>query len=158
MTTRVRQWRTAALAACVIVATACASGTPQLQVVNAQAAVPVAGSSQVVVQIVNDGDGDDALVGASTPRAAAVEIHITEIADQRATMRKLDRVDLPAGDTVHFQPGGLHLMLVVPDPDLQLGDVLPITFVFANTDDVTVDVEIVDQLDLFDAAIAGTTP
>ena len=31
-------------------------------------------------------------------------------------MRKVDSVDLPAGQMVAFEPGGLHLMVISPQP------------------------------------------
>lgn len=145
----------AALAALLLVGlTGCGpSGDPDLHVVNdPQAAVPVAGSSQVVITISNDGDGDDALVGASTDAALGVEIHLTEIDDGRATMGQLDSADLPAGERTRFRPGGLHLMLVVPDETVVEGGTFELTLHFDRSDDLTVPVEVVPLLDLADDA------
>ncbi len=129
------------------------SGDPDLHVTSdPQAAVPVSGSSQVVVTIVNDGDGDDALVGASTDAALGVEIHLTEVEDGRATMRQLDTADLPAGERTRFRPGGLHLMLVVPDETVVEGGTFELTLHFDRSDDLTVPVEVVPLLDLADDA------
>jgi periplasmic copper chaperone A len=108
----------------------------------------VAGSSQIVVAITNEGDGDDRLVGAETPAALDVEVHLTELADGRATMAVLDEVELPAGETVRFRPGALHLMLVVPDETVAVGGTFELTLRFDRSDEVTVPVEVVDLLDL----------
>lgn len=129
-------------------ATACGGGSSLLRVDNAQAAPPVAGSSQLVVSITNSGEGDDVLLGAVTDVADAIEIHETRIENQRASMHQHDEVAIPAGSTVEFRPGGLHLMLVVPDPLLTVGDTFDVTFTFAHHDDVTVTAEIVEFLDL----------
>ncbi len=133
---------TAALASCG------GGGTPMVDVGPAQAAAPVGGSSQVVLEVRNTGDGDDALVGAATPAALAVEVHQTTIADGRASMEELTRVAVPAGGSLRFRPGDLHLMLVVPDASVVEGGTFELTLRFERTGDVTVPVTVVDLLDL----------
>ena len=136
------------LAALVVVA-GCGGGTPQLTVSPAQAAEPVSGASQIVLEITNDGDGDDALIAAETDAAVSVEIHLTEVDDDgRATMLEQDEAELPAGETVRFRPGGLHLMMIAPDDDVQVGGTFPVTLEFERSDPITVDAEVVDLLDL----------
>ncbi len=143
-----RSWRSGAVAASLLVTAGCTAGAPALTVSAAQGAVPVSGSSQVAVSITNLGDGDDELIGARTPAALGVEIHVTEISNQRATMRQLDRVAIPAGNTIQFRPGGLHLMLVIPDPTMVAGTTFDLTFEFARSDEITVEVSVVELLDL----------
>jgi periplasmic copper chaperone A len=125
-----------------------AGGEPDLDVGPAQAAEPVAGSSQVVLAVTNRGDGDDRLVAAETPAAVDVEVHLTEITDGRATMVVLDEVAIPAGETVRFRPGSLHLMLVVPDETVAVGGTFDLTLRFDRSGEITVPVEVVDLLDL----------
>ncbi len=139
--------------ALVAVLAACTGDPSEISFGHAQAAVPTAGASQVVVAITNSGAGDDTLVGAETPAALGVEIHLTEIVDSRATMETIRTVELPAGETVRFRPGGLHLMLLVPDDDLATGATFPMTFRFEHADPVTVEVEVVDLLDLAEEAL-----
>jgi periplasmic copper chaperone A len=125
-----------------------ASGEPDLDVAPGQAAEPVAGSSQIVLAIANRGDGDDRLLAAETPAALDVEVHVTEVEDGRATMTVLDEVAIPARETVRFRPGGLHLMLVVPDESVVLGGTFELTLRFDRSGELTVPVEVVDLLDL----------
>jgi periplasmic copper chaperone A len=140
---------TVAMLLLLAVVSACGpSGTPELSVGPAQAAVPTAGSSQIVVAISNQGDGDDELIEATTPAALGVELHVTEIEDDRATMRELDAVALPAGETTRLRPGGLHLMMVVPDETVVEGGTFELTLRFDRSDDITVPVEVVPLLDL----------
>jgi periplasmic copper chaperone A len=128
---------------------ACGSGgDPDLDVAPGQAAEPVAGSSQIVLTVTNRGDGDDRLLSAETPAALDVEVHLTEIEDGRATMAVLDEVAIPAGETVRFRPGGLHLMLVVPDETVAEGGTFELTLRFDRSGEITVPVEVVDLLDL----------
>ena len=133
-------------------------GTPDLQLSAAQASAPVAGASQLVVTIDNRGDGADRLIGAETDAALAVEIHRTVIEDDgRAFMRLLDDVVIGAGETVRFRPGGLHLMVVVPDERVRVGGTFVVTLRFERSAPVTLEVEVVDLLDLVerDALEAG---
>jgi copper(I)-binding protein len=124
-------------------------GRPDLHLSVAQASAPVAGTSQLVVSIENRGDGADRLVGAETDAALAIEIHRTVIEDDgRAYMRLLDDVVIPAGETVRFRPGGLHLMVVVPDERVRVGGTFRITLRFERSAPVTLDVEVVSLLDL----------
>ncbi len=136
------------------------SGVPALTVSGAQAAVPLAGSSQLVVQIDNDGDGDDRLVAVDTDAAIGIELHETRIEDGIATMVDLDEVALPAGETVRFRPGGLHLMMIGPDDEVVLGARFPVTLRFERSDPITVTAEVRDLLDLaedsFDADAGGS--
>lgn len=133
------------------------SGTPDLRVSSAQASAPVAGASQLVLSIENRGDGDDRLVGVDSDAALAVEVHRTVVEDDgRAVMRLLEDVPIPAGGTVDFRPGGLHLMLVVPDERVVVGGTFTIVLRFARSAPVTVDVAVVDLLDLIDGDDRGS--
>jgi copper(I)-binding protein len=135
-------------------------GDPALRVSDAQAAVPLAGSSQLVLEITNTGDGDDALLAVDTDAAIGIELHETRIEDGFATMVDLDEVVVPAGETVRFRPGGLHLMMLGPDDEVVLGARFPITLRFDRSDPITVTAEVRDLLDLaedsFDADAGGS--
>jgi periplasmic copper chaperone A len=146
---RPRSIVTPGLAALALLAGACgATGTPALQVSDAQAAVPLAGSSQLVLAVTNTGDGDDALVGVESDAALAIELHETRIADDRATMVSLDEVPLPAGETVRFRPGGLHLMMIAPSDEVVLGATFDVTLRFDRSDPLTTTAEVRELLDL----------
>lgn len=132
----------------------CARGAPELEVSSAQASRPVAGTAQIVLELTNRGGRDDTLVAVTTDAALGVEFHLTELVDGRATMRLLDEVALPAGETVRFRPGGLHLMAIVPDPTLAPGDTFPLTLEFARSPAMTLEVEVVELLDLVEDGAA----
>ena len=63
-------------------------------------------------------------------------------------MVALDEVPVPAGETVRFRPGGLHLMMIAPDDEVQLGATFEVTLVFDRSDPVTTTAEVRDLLDL----------
>ncbi len=92
--------------------------------------------------ITNEGADADRLVEvrADFPR---VMLHTTQETDGVARMIHLDAVEIPAGDTVSFAPGGLHVMFMGLDgTQFRAGDSIPATLVFevAGEIDVTFDV------------------
>ncbi|QBI19942.1 copper chaperone PCu(A)C [Egibacter rhizosphaerae] len=94
-------------------------------------------------------DQNDALIGASSPVADSVELHETTVENGVASMAELDEIPLPEGESVILQPGGLHLMLLEPEP-LQQGDRLAITLEFAEADAMEVEVPVVATADMPD--------
>jgi copper(I)-binding protein len=92
--------------------------------------------------ITNNGDTDDALVAVSAdfPR---VMIHQTVEEDGIAKMSHVDRVEIPAGETVKLAPGGYHVMFMGLDGPLVDGAKIPATLTFekAGEVDVTFNVE-----------------
>jgi periplasmic copper chaperone A len=82
----------------------------------------------------NKGSVDHRLVGADSPVAGRAELH-THVHDRESgmmQMRHVDSIDLPAGETVRLAPGGLHIMLMDLNRDLQPGTSVPITLEFAD--------------------------
>jgi periplasmic copper chaperone A len=162
-----RRVQLAALALVTLASTACSGvegppplrgGAPELHISAAQSSAPVAGTSQLMLTIENRGDGDDRLVGAETDVAIAIEIHRTVIEpDGRAYMRMLEDVLLPAGESVRFRPGGLHLMLVVPDERVAVGGTFTVTLRFERSAPATRTVTVVDLLDLVEEVADGGT-
>lgn len=92
--------------------------------------------------ITNRGKSADALIAASTPAAARVEMHRTTMVDGMARMRPLGEIPLPAGETVKIGPGGIHLMLVDLEAPLVAGRSVPLTLEFRVAGRVTVDLAV----------------
>lgn len=87
-------------------------------------------------------DSADTLVGGSSPGAGVVEIH-THIEDGGVMkMRKLDKLEVEAGATKVFAPGGLHVMLINLTAPLKEGATLPLTLTFAKAGEVKVEVAV----------------
>lgn len=73
-----------------------------------------------------------------------VMIHTTEEADGVARMIHLNDVTIPAGETVTFEPGGMHVMFMgLGGSPLVAGETIPATLVFeiAGEIDVVFDIE-----------------
>jgi copper(I)-binding protein len=89
--------------------------------------------------IINRGRMADRLVSASSPRAARIELH-THIRDgAMMRMRPVEGgVAIPAGQTVRFAPGGLHLMFFDVTGRVSEGDAVPVTLRFERAGTVEV--------------------
>jgi periplasmic copper chaperone A len=79
----------------------------------------------------------DALIAASTPAAASVELHTASLQNGIMRMRRLDRLALPAGRTVTLAPGGHHLMLIGLRQRLVPGQSISVTLQFASGRSIT---------------------
>ncbi|MEI4473028.1 copper chaperone PCu(A)C [Frigidibacter sp. MR17.24] len=80
--------------------------------------------------IANEGDTPDTLVGIETAIARRAEVHGTQMDGTVAKMQAVPRLEIPAGETVLLEPGGLHVMLMGLTGPLAEGDMIPATLVF----------------------------
>lgn len=81
-------------------------------------------------RITNKGDTEDALISASSRRAGMVQIHENSSEKDMITMKSVKSVVIPAGETVSFAPGGLHLMLMQLKQPLVEGEKVDMTLTF----------------------------
>ena len=88
------------------------------------------------------GIDDGTLIGASSPIAAAVEIHQTTMENDVMRMTPVDVMVIPAQGQVEFAPGGYHVMLVGLVEPLVIGDTFEITFLFEELGELLVMVEV----------------
>ncbi|EGJ11428.1 copper chaperone PCu(A)C [Rubrivivax benzoatilyticus] len=84
--------------------------------------------------IENRGHATDRLLGATTPRAARVEIHRSTMDGNVMRMRAIEALDLPAGASVRLRHGeaGAHLMLFGLSGPLRDGERFPLTLRFEH--------------------------
>lgn len=100
---------------------------------------PVGGA---YLTITNAGAQSDFLVGGKTGAAKSVELHTHQKDGQVMRMVALSSIEVPAGQTVTFAPGGLHVMLIGLAKPLKEGESFPLTLEFANAGPVTVTVDV----------------
>lgn len=100
-------------------------------------------NSAVYFTIRNPGDQGDVLLDSKSDIAGSTEIHLSKMdAEGIMTMEHQDQVPILANDIVEFAPGGLHVMLVSLSQDLSVGDTFPITLLFQDRDEMSVQVEV----------------
>lgn len=93
----------------------------------------------------NDGDTADRLIAVASPLAMA-EMHESVMADDGTMeMNPVDGVDIPAGSTVEFKRGGLHIMFMGVAEPPAVGDTVPLTLTFQNAGEITIDVPVREE-------------
>lgn len=109
-----------------------------IEISNAEFRPPMPGRdiSAAYFTVTNHGDADR-LLAVTSPVSDKVELHNHIHEDGVMKMRRVDGVDLPAGQDVVFKPGGLHVMLF--EVTLPEGtEDMALTFDFETAPDVTV--------------------
>ncbi len=72
------------------------------------------------------------LTGASSPAFGRVMMHRSMRMNGQETMKMVMKVDIGPGKTIHFAPGGYHLMLMMRKHELKVGQTVPIKMTFSN--------------------------
>jgi copper(I)-binding protein len=67
------------------------------------------------------------VVGASSPVAGRVEMHVTVREGDVMKMREVKGFDIPASGSFELKPGGAHLMLMELRRPIKKGDKVPVT-------------------------------
>lgn len=109
----------------------------------ARSAGAMARSGAAFMAITNGGETDDRLVAVLSDVAERVELH-THITDGDVMrMVELENgIELPAGETVTLQRGGLHVMFLGLTRALETGDEAEITLSFEGADDMTLTIPV----------------
>ena len=82
--------------------------------------------------IENRGGDPVELVAVATEAAEQTEIHVMEHKDDRMTMRRVAKLEIPAGEEVALKPGGTHLMLMELRQPLRDGDEVELVLRFGD--------------------------
>ncbi len=97
------------------------------------------GNSAVYFQIINSTETDDVLRSAEFNQAEKTEIHMSSLDENSVMMIKpQESVEVKSGSEVDFKPGGLHVMLINLNRDLNAGDKIKINLNFEKTGTITI--------------------
>lgn len=108
-----------------------------------RAAPDTAQATAAYLVIANGGPAADALLSASSPGAMEVQVHeTTKDSMGMSGMHPVARVDVPAGGSVAFAPGGYHLMVMGLKAPLKAGDRLELRLVFEHAGTIAVQAEV----------------
>ncbi len=147
--TRSRRNAAAAITAVllVLVAVGCAPGgaAAGVSVANAWVRPPQGADRPAAGYLeIRGGDGADALLSVSSPAAAMVEVHETTTDSSGMTgMQPIERLEIPAGQTVVLQTGGYHLMLMgAVDGAIELGKTVELRLTFEKAGEIVVQAEV----------------
>jgi periplasmic copper chaperone A len=93
---------------------ACGQGGSGVIIDGAQFRPPLGATGIGVGYFTIRSDKADRIVSVTSPEADSIEIHASVTAGGNVSMERLEGVDLPAGQTVKFESGGMHLMVFSP--------------------------------------------
>ena len=118
-----------------------------LEIIHANIPAPAANaqSAALYMAISNDGNTPDRLIGVEVNGVTEASLHISETdANGVATMRALDGVDIPVGDTAVLEPGAMHVMLMGLTAPLLAGDMVPATLIFEKAGRVQIELMVLN--------------
>lgn len=113
-----------------------------LQIIHPSIPAPTAAAKSAAgyMAISNEGSEPDRLLAVEGDFAQKIMLHTTEFgSDGVARMTHLDGIEIPAGDTVVLEPGGMHVMLMGLTAPLTEGAHIPATLVFERAGRVEVE-------------------
>lgn len=121
-------------------ATAAPEAKPGLAVTDGRLILPVVGGNPagIYFTLTNTGDKPGALAAVSIDGAAKAEMHETK----GGTMSPVPQIEVPAGGTVKFEPGALHVMAFDLDAKLVAGGTAEMTLTFADGDKLSAPLKI----------------
>lgn len=103
------------------------------------------GNAAAYFVVANDGDEADRLIGAGSD-LGVTEIHESMMGeDGMMSMRPVEGVDIAAGESVEFKPGGLHIMFIGVAEPPAVGDTVQVTLTFERAGDITLDVPVREE-------------
>ncbi|MCX2723710.1 copper chaperone PCu(A)C [Roseibium salinum] len=142
-------WKSVAAAAALTIASLSAfahdykAGDLTLNHPWTRATPPRAKSGGGFVEIVNTGSEADRLIAVSSDAAAKAELHQMTVNDGVMTMRELEGgIEIPAGETVALQPGGLHIMFMGLNHPFEEGARVPVVLTFEKAGDVALELAV----------------
>jgi copper(I)-binding protein len=128
-----------AIAALLLLVAVSASAAAELTVSNAwMRALPASIPSGGYFTLHNPGNKPAILTGASSPACGMLMLHKTTSMNGMAgnsgmaKMEDVSEVEVPAGGTLSFSPGGYHLMCMHVTAVLKPGATVPVTFAFKD--------------------------
>jgi hypothetical protein len=108
----------------------------------ARPAPDAGGTTAVYFRLVNSGDRPDRLIGGESPAAEVTELHQTMIDGDVMQMMPLAGIDLGPGETVDFEPGGFHVMLIGLARALSPGDSVVLILEFQEAGEIPIEAEV----------------
>lgn len=116
---------------------------PRISVEEAWARPAQAGQNGAIYfRVVNAGGASDTLLDVSGSLVTA-ELHETvEKENGVMGMEPVESVEVPAGDEVVFEPGGMHVMLIGLDQSLIPGDSVPLSLQFERSGELSLEVPV----------------
>ena len=105
-------------------------------------APPSAMAHAAYFTLTNSGDAPRQLVGVKADGYMMAHVHKSEVKDDVATMSSVDLIEIAPGQSIAFEQGGLHIMLMKPQAPLKDGGSVALTLKFANGETLPVEAKV----------------
>lgn len=127
-----------------VIVAACSGGATKPTISDAWVRVPMGADRPAAgYMTIVGGDEADALLAAASPVSMDVQVHETTQTADGMGMQEVERIDVAAGATVKLEPGGYHIMFMMPDMEqVVVGETVEITLTFEKAGDVVVQAEV----------------
>jgi copper(I)-binding protein len=128
----------------VLISLAAFAAQAQVQIEKpwTRATVPGASVAGGYMVIRNQGTAGDRLVGASSPAAATVEMHVHINDNGVMKMREVRGYNVPAKGAFELKPGGAHLMFMDIKRPFKEGEKLPVKLKFEKAGEVNAEFQV----------------
>lgn len=130
------------LCALLLLATSPAAAAVILDKPWARATPPGAKIAGGYLVIRNTGSVPDRLMGATSPVAARVEMHVTSEENGIMKMRQRESLPVPAGGRLELKPGAGHLMFVGLKRPLKQGEHVPLILRFKEAGEMRTELHV----------------
>jgi copper(I)-binding protein len=124
------------LGAAVILGACSTESGPDLEVTGTSVRLPPGPNTAMYFTVANTGNEGDRLIDAACT-IADCEVHESYMEDGLMQMRQVEGVDVAPGDSVSFEPGGLHVMLIGVGT-LELGQEVTVELIWEKSGTMTV--------------------
>ena len=118
-------------------------GSLKIENPQARSTVPAQKMSGGFMKIENDGTAADKLISASSSVSKSMELHTMSMDNNVMRMREVKSIDLPAKSKVELRPGGLHLMFIDLNKQLNAGEIIPVKLKFEKAGEVEVKFQVI---------------
>jgi len=122
---------------------ACSQPSP-IEVKDVWARETVADAANAAVYMTITSPTPDRLIAASTPVAKKTDLMTMESGGGAMGMKYLKAIDIPAGQPVSLNPGGLHVWLAGLNQPLKAGQSFPLTLKFEKAGEREVAVSVIE--------------
>lgn len=117
-------------------------------------------NSAIYAAITNHSAEDDTLVSASVSEEIAERVELHEVVQEgdSMVMREIEGgIPVPASGVAMLEPGGLHVMLLNVQEQLQPGQTFTVTFTFEHAGDVELEVEVREASSMGGGSMGGSS-
>ncbi|MEK6221798.1 MAG: copper chaperone PCu(A)C [Chloroflexota bacterium] len=127
----------------VLLLSACSASGPEISVTEAWVRPdPLWENASGYFMVTNEGSESDYLIGISADFTMMESLHHSVMEGEVHKMLPVDRLEIPAGGRVSFQPLSYHAMLMKIDDEMAYGEMVTLVLEFEKSGEISVEAEL----------------